>query len=172
MVEKLLITDIPNIDAIAVMIEDFGSGMGKITITCDNDCWTNIWGAMGKENTMMKFFSKCNTPYLIDKMKSGLRAEIDDDDEEVLTTALRKQIIEDRKAGIISADCAFDLWDRSVFPMENHQIDGDLFFEVFGDDWWHCIPKKPNREYEHLGKVIDIVKEAFKIQMIGNENDK
>ena len=65
-VEKIAITGVPNMDAIAVMCEDFGTGQGKITITCFNDCWSNYWSAMGSRN-IKEFFLDCSNDYLTGK---------------------------------------------------------------------------------------------------------
>ena len=163
-VRKLTITAVKNLDPVAVMVEDHGPGVGKITITCFNDCWTHFWGAMGERHTLTSFFAKCSTPYLAGKLKCGISDEINEDDEEVLTKALRTEIIKRRRDGDIEHDEARDLWDSSDFPVaENGYVDSSLFYNVFGDDWWDCRPKKPNPDYEYLCRIIDTVKEAFSL---------
>ena len=161
-VKKLMINGIQDLDAIAVMVENFGPGAGKITITCFNECWSNYWGAMGKHHTIESFFMKCSNDYLVGKLKSELRDEINDDDEDAMTKALRAEIIKDRRNGWFGKDEARELWDESESPSDGYGAeDRELFYKVFGDDWWDCRPKKPNPEYLYLRRIIETVQKAF-----------
>lgn len=161
-VTKLLITDLTDMDPIALIVEDFSPGAGKITITSAGEAWTCYWSHMGEHHTLRSFFSKCSTQYLVGKLKTGIDHRIADDDSEALSKLLCKTIIERRREGDLERDKARDLWDdaQSVYFGE-HQ---DLCAEVLGDDWWGCMPKKVNPEYEWLAKIVDTVKAAFALE--------
>lgn len=161
-VTKLTITGLPNMDTIAVMTEDFGPGAGKITITCDGEAWTHYWSHMGENNTIRSFFGKCETPYLVGKIKGRIDARIPDEDDEALHTLLRKTIIECRREGDLTRDKARDLWEESTFAcFGEHRA---LCEEVLGDDWWHHTPTQINPEYEWLTEIVNTIKEAFALQ--------
>lgn len=161
-VTKLLITDLTHMDPIALIVEDFGPGAGKITITSAGEAWTCYWGYMGEQHTLRSFFSKCSTPYLVGKLKTGICREVDDEDSEALSLAIRKWIIEHRRDKGLTAEEAREQWDQAQLVMfGDHR---ELCEEVFGDEWWDCIPKKVNPEYEWLAKIVDTVKAAFALE--------
>jgi len=161
-IKKLMISGIQDLDPIAVMVENFGPGAGKITITCFNECWSNYWGAMGEQHTLETFFMKCDEHYIANKLKSGIRDEINDDDEDAMTNALRTEIIKDRRNGRHNKDEARELWDEAENPTDGYLTeDRELFYKVFGDDWWDARPKKPNPDYLYLCRIIETVQKAF-----------
>lgn len=166
-VQKLTITGVENLDPVAVIVEDQGPGVGKITITCFNECWTYFWGSMGEQHTLASFFAKCNTPYLAGKLKCGIRDRVDDDDEDTLTNALRTEIVNRRRGGSLDKTVARDLWEEAVTPTDsNGYVDSELFSRVFGGEWYEFRPKKSNPDYAYLCRIIDTVKDAFKQRQI------
>lgn len=162
-VTKLAITEVPNMDHISVIVEDFGPGAGKITITSCGQAWTNFWGHMGKQHTLRSFFCKCNTPYLVEKLQIGIDHQIPDEDSEALSALLCKTILQRRREGDLGHDKARDLWDDAkLVYFGDHS---DLCQEVLGDEWWDQMPKKSNPEYEWLTKIVVTVKAAFALEM-------
>lgn len=168
LVEKLMITGakMPNglgtLDPIAVMLEDFGPGAGKITITCFGQAWSNYWGHMGKTHTIRSFFLQASNDYLIGKLDSGIRDEIDDDDIEALKALLKQEIIKERRDNVWSKQVARDLWEAATWV--DWETRHDTCAAILGDEWWCCTPKKPNPEYEYLGQIVTVVKEAIKME--------
>ena len=163
-VEKLVITEVKNLDPISVIVEDFGPGQGKITITCFGDAWSHYWSHMGETNKLADFFCSCDEHYIARKLKNGIEDTISDDDPEALTRLLRGEIIKDRRLGDITREVARDYWDRA----ENYdaEFDGhELLYEVLGDEFWYRTPKKPNPDYEYLCLIIKTVQKAFKSQL-------
>lgn len=164
-VQKMMILDVKNLDPVAVIVEDQGPGVGKITITCFSDCWSYFWGSVGEQNTLASFFAKCNTPYLAGKLSQGIKATVNDEDEEVCVAHLRKHIVEARREGDLNKPDARALWNSAECPMDEWgRIDPDVFREVFGDDWYDNLPKKTNPDYLYLCRIIDTVKEAFLLE--------
>lgn len=162
-VEKMTITEVPNLDAVAVMVENFGPGAGKITITCFGEAWSGYWGAMGEQNTMATFFCKCDKHYLANKLKTGIKSEIDDEEEGALRTALRTQIIKNRRSGGLTHEKARVHWSVADLPTDAYgRPDPDVFYEIFGDEWYLHLPKKPNPDYEYLCQIIEATQAAFK----------
>lgn len=160
-IQQLLITGVERLDPIRVMIEDFNLGQGRITITCWDDAWVNYWGAMGN-STMAEFFQSASTCYLAEKMKTGIEREICD--EEALEKGCRAEVIKRRRERDLDKEGARDLWEEingSDFCAHISE-NADLFYDVFGDDWWHALPQRPNPPYVYLCKVIDAVKAALR----------
>ena len=163
-VTKLSISDMPNMDPISAIIEDFGPGAGKITITSFGEAWTHYWSHMGKQHTMRSFFLKCETPYLIGKLSNGIRKQITDEDDEALVEILCKEVIKRRRCHDLSPEMARDMWDNCLnVHFGEHQ---DLCSEILGDEWWGDLPKKTNPDYEHLGKIVDTVKAALALESL------
>lgn len=98
-VKKITITNVQNLDPVSVMVEDFGQGEGKITITCFGEAWSHYW----------------------------------------------------RREGDISKETARERWDSN-----------ELLYEVFGDEYWYCTPKKPNPEYQYLCRIIKTVQAGLR----------
>lgn len=164
-VTKLAITDLANMDPISVMVEDFGPGAGKITITSAGEAWSSYWSHMGEQHTLRSFFLKCNTPYLVGKLKTGIRSRIPDEDDGVLTAHLCKRIIERRRKGDLKREEARNLWDDAGQVIFGEHA--DLCWHVFGAEWWEGMPKKVNPDYEWLAEIVDTVKAAFKLEAEG-----
>lgn len=155
MVQKLTISDVSGLDPIAVYLEDQGTGQGKITITCYGQAWTSFWGAMGKR-TISEFVSSSDNQYLA-KNLSSVPYEINDVDK--LVKDLKRVILKNRRSEEINATDARIQFDSVLADdiMDNH----GLLNDVYGDEWWYNIPKKPNPDYLYLFKILDAVKEAL-----------
>lgn len=160
-VTKLTIRDVPNLDPVAVIVEDFGPGQGKITITCFGEAWSHYWSHMGENTTLADFFCKCDEGYIAGKLKTGINSEVEDDDEDKLTAALRAQIIQDRRAGEYGTREARELWDDAGYVEWYNRA--DLCYKVFGDEWYYMTPQKPNHEYVYLCRIIKAVQAAFQM---------
>jgi hypothetical protein len=164
-VTKLLIRDVKNIDVIAVYLEDFLPGVGKATITCANDSWSYGWSAMGTTNDIRKFLIQCDTPYLAQKFGPNVpRTETDHGN---VVKAARTQILETRKSDGVSKETARKMYDEAedLFDIEPSSSEyADQMYEIYGDEWWHCLPTVPHYQYVYLCKIIDTVKEALKEQ--------
>lgn len=164
-VEKLVITDaqmpegLGTLDPITVFAEDYGPGQGKITITCFGEAWSHYWSHMGEKTKLAEFFRKCDEDYLAGKLKTGIQDEIEDDDEEGLTASLRDRIIKDRRIGDLDKNEARELWDDAG-RVDWHDR-ADICYRVFGDEWWHLTPQKPNHEYVYLCRIIKTVQAAL-----------
>jgi hypothetical protein len=166
MVEKLIITDVPDLDPIAVYLEDQGPGAGKITITCFNDCWSNFWSHMGETYTIRTFFQKCDVHYLADKLRNGSPTR--EPDPEKLEEKAKRHIIERRKLAYITKDEAREQYEDSERLCDFwHEMNGygeafkDAMFEIFGDDWHDSVPMKPHHQYEYLCRIVKTVQEAI-----------
>ena len=35
-------------------------------------------------------------------------------------------------------------------------------YDIFGDEWYDCLPTKPNPNYQYLCRILDVVREALK----------
>lgn len=164
-VEKIIITGAErfpgcgSLDPISVIVEDFGPGQGKITITCFGEAWSHYWSHMGETNKLMQFFTQCDNDYIVGKLKTGISHEIDDEDDDRLTELLRKEIIKDRRSGDLRKEIARDYWDDTQWVSWDSRA--DLCYKILGDDWWYMTPKKPNPDYLYLCEIIRAIKAAF-----------
>jgi len=154
-VKKLYISDITNLDPINVFIEEVDGSGGKFTIECYGKAWSYYWGGIGK-STLMEFFCNCDNHYLAGKFAPMLESQIDDPDGTV--TAAREHILEHRRNRNFTREEARDKYNLTEYLTPDQH---DNMFEVFGDEWWHDMPKQPNHEYEYLLRILDAVKEAI-----------
>lgn len=170
MVQRITITGVEHLDAISVYLEDCGPGRGKVTITCWDESWTNFWGSMGDGRTIRGFFIGCDNGYLCSKFAPGLHST--EEDADALTDYARKDIIKQRreamtfKRGGMTKEEARELFDDAEYLGGYHtdapESYGDLMYRIFGDEWWHgALPQKPNHRYEHLCRILDVVREAL-----------
>lgn len=160
-VRKLRITEIDNLDPITVILEDFEPGRGKIIIECFGESWTAGWYAMG-DRTIAEFFISCDNYYLGNKL-SRMSPKIND--EEALVPDAKKSILTMRLEGEIDSATARDLYDRvCAYDGCGHEFmaDHNLLYEVYGDDWHHCIPQTTNPRWEYLCRIIDAVRDALR----------
>lgn len=166
---KVVISDLMNsefkLDPVTVYLNDIGPRQGKITIECYGQSWSAYWGGMG-ERTIAEFFCSCNAHYLAGKL-SDIDSNIDD--LEGLPAIARQEVISLRKAREINADEARDMYDDAscleVERADNLHGDlpaGELMRKIFGDEWWHAIPNKPNPDYEYLCQIIRAVQAGLR----------
>lgn len=147
------------LDPISVIEEDFAPGQGKVTISCFGEAWQYYWGAMGEHHTLRSFFLKADVRYLAGKLAPGTPAEVEATDG--LEALMYKEVVRQRRADYISRDKARDLW--GLVGAYDRRWDGDgLLFELFGDEYWYCLPRVKNPQYEYLCDIILAVKAAFK----------
>lgn len=162
-IQSLVITGAERLDPIRVMWTDYGPGQGRITITCWDDAWSNYWGAMGPGWTMQTFFMKASVDYLAGKLKNGLPEQVTDED--ALEQGCRKTVLELRRERDLDKDAARDLWDEIDFADFDQpwQVHADLLEKIFGDDWYHALPRRTNPQYTHLCHIVRAVKEGFQL---------
>lgn len=160
-IQQLLITDVPNLDPIRVMIENFEPGQGMITITCYGESWSNYWGAMGGGSTIEVFFTRASANYLAGKLGNGIKSEMYDSN--FAETACRKQVITDRRARDLNHKEARELWERIDWNefYDEPGPSAELFNDIFGDEWWNQLPEKPNPKWTYLLRIVETIKEAL-----------
>lgn len=162
LVEKLRIEDAaPYLSVINVFFEDHGKGRGKVTIECDGDAWSYFWGATARD-TIKEFFAEAGTDYLVCKFVTGISRTIDDDSQEGLQLAAKKDILKERKVCNISKKEARRRWDE-VDDITEYGVEDNasLFYSIFGPDWYDCLPQIPNPKYNHLFKIVESIKAAI-----------
>ena len=69
-VEMLVIDDLPALDPVRVVLENFEPGKGRIIIVCYDAAWVGYWGAMGGR-TVQDFFVSCGAGYLASNLQSA-----------------------------------------------------------------------------------------------------
>ena len=165
-VTKIYISDIKNLDPITVILEDFNPGQGKITIECFGKAWTSYWNAMGKDNTIDKFFCDCDNDYLAKNLAPQLKSSIPDEDG--LNEDAKKTIIERRKHDEIDKMTARRLWNMTKCDSSwgGLSMDNDeALYGIYGEEWWYCLPQKSNPEYVYLCRIINASREALKTRI-------
>lgn len=65
--EMIVIEDLPNLDPVRVVLENFEPGKGRIIIVCYDAAWVSYWGAMSGDS-VQDFFIRCNSDYLADNL--------------------------------------------------------------------------------------------------------
>ena len=164
-VTKMVISDVKSLDPVAVIVENFGPGEGKITITCFGEAWSAYWGSMGERHTLESFFCKCDEHYLAGKLKTGIKDAVTTD--EGLEAHLRKAVITQRLEGDLTKRQARDLWEMAS---RTEIGDADNLYSILGDEWWLQLPEEPNPEYRYLCRIILAVQDAFKQQALEKQN--
>lgn len=162
-VRQLKLTDVPSLDPIDVMLEDFEPGKGRITIRCYTESWTAYWGAMSGR-TVSDFFCSCDNGYIASYLAGGLNQLITDC--EAIEEHIRRRVIELRRAGDLEKADARDLYDEagsgkfvSIDSLWHWRRAG----EILGEEWWHAMPQRQNPKYLYLCRVIDAVREGLKL---------
>jgi len=110
-IKKILISEIKNLDPITVFIEDFNQGAGEKTVKCYDRTWSNFWGAMGEGYSVQSFFVSCDDDYIIGKLSPSLRPSIYEDDESVILSFLKREILKLRRVDDITKDRARGNWE-------------------------------------------------------------
>jgi hypothetical protein len=158
-IRKLLVTEVQSLDPVSIYLEDNGAGHGKITLTCYDQSWTAYWGGMGNR-TVAEFVRSCDNQYLA-KNLSRIPSEVDDLTK--LRQDLLKTVLTKRKALELNGEEAREYFDEiKSFDPEEIMTKHNLLYKLYGDEWWQCIPKKSNPDYEYLCRIITTVKEALK----------
>lgn len=139
---KIVITNIDRLDPVTVIAEDFGPGVGKITIDCFGKAWTAFWGGMGDENNKEDFFCSCDVPYIIGKLDSDLKSSIFDADA----------------VNVAAQEMSLD-WGRDD-PWNDYEVMESLYGPDMAD-WSDKIPKMPNPDYQYLCRIVVAVQEAL-----------
>lgn len=158
-VTKLVLSDLPNLDPIALYLEDYGKGAGKVIITCYSDSRTNFWSHMGEGNTLSSFMQSASVQYLADKFGGGMKK--DEYDLELTIAFAKQEIIRRRKEGDIDPEMARDVWDdlRHETSLDNDMhFNSDLWYKIFGDEFWHGFQTRPTDDYLYLCRILEQVK--------------
>lgn len=162
-VKKIVINKVSNLDSIAVYLEDYSKGKGKVTITCFNDSWTYCWTAMG-DNTLAEFISTCDNHYLSEKLNPTVDREICDN--KAYEKFAKDHIIYRRRKDCIPKEEARELYDKcrylGDYKYEDSAEFARIMYEIFGDDWYECEPKRLNPKYQYFCRILDTIKEALK----------
>lgn len=166
-VSMLTITDLPRLDPIRVITENYGAGQGRIIITCLAQAWCCYWGAM-RDSTVEEFFARCNVGYLAGNL-STIKSSVFD--SAAAENACRKHVLQERWERAIDKDRASDLYDQLDYIdwISGGEIVSDtcaeMFSDIFGDDWWHSLPEKPNPKWEYLIRIVEAVQAALAQQL-------
>ena len=136
--ETYLITELDKLDPITVYVTNYSPGKGKIVIECYGKTWTTYWGGMGSESLQV-FFQTCSNDYILNRLLT---------------------------------DC-YETDFEEISKRSNHQIIAENDFELammatemaefFGDSWYMDIPQCLTSEYHYANRIVDVIKEAFKV---------
>ncbi len=140
-VEKLILTDLENLDPVIVMLDDMKPGIGSITICCFGKAWTAYWGAMG-EQRIAEFFTSSNVSYLADRMTTVSSSDID------------YEAISEKIGQCVDVTTALTYSDELV--------------EAYGPDWHHDLPTCPNPDYQYLCRIIRAVQAGLTVDHDGH----
>ena len=159
-VTKYKLTKLERLDPVTVICEDLGPRQGKIIIECFGQSWAAFWGGMGSRN-IVEFFCSCDEEYLANKL-SSISSLLDD--YEGVAQKARAEVIKLRKDREFDRLKARELWDAvgSIEDKDTCDFQHEAMQEIFGDEWWYCIPQKPNPRYEYLCRIIRAVQSALK----------
>lgn len=164
-VDRIMVTEVPNMDPIAVYLEDHGGGKGKVTITSYGKAWTAYWGAMGCR--IREFILSADNGYLIGKLDSSIARMVMAYDQAAIHA--RKKIVEQRRGRAITKRLARGYWEHTE-AMEDvcckdgiHEHVGYLQ-EIAGPFWYEDFPQEESSEYHHLNKIIATVKDAIRAE--------
>lgn len=160
-VTQLIIKDVPRLDPITVTLEDLAPRKGKITVECYGKAWSAFWGGMG-DQTIAQFFQSVSSDYIAGNFDSSIRGMMVDSDS--IKEGCFKQVVKDRKERDLSKEEARELFDEIEWAHvgDDGWADPKLMEKIFGEEWWHRLPEKPNPEYQYLCRIIDAVQAALK----------
>ena len=114
---------------------------------------------MGDRN-IAEFFCSCDNGYLSGNLSPSLRSMVIDED--AIMEHAKSFIISERKTGDIDKDTARENYNNMVYFSGSLETNYDLLRRVYGEEFWHVLPERPNHEYTYLCRIIDAVKEAIK----------
>jgi hypothetical protein len=160
---KLTITDVPHLDPINVIFEDYGPQRGKVTIEVCGDAWSYFWGAMGEGYTIKSFFVKADSDYIVRKLHIGIQATIDDESQEALELKAKKMILFWRREKSIKKGTARRHWELSEDISDfGKDYNADILNEILGSDWYDMLPQIPNPKYQYLKRIVETIQAAIK----------
>lgn len=85
----------PNgLDPIALFIDDFEPGRGRLTVECYGCAWSCFWGAMGRGSSVLRFLASCDADYVANCLIRGRRQFISSKQHERREFAYLKRICE------------------------------------------------------------------------------
>lgn len=162
---KLTIKPANDSDWLQVYLEDFGKSdigrhAGRLVLVVGGEAYTHYWSHMS--TPLIEFIQNASCGYLIMKLTSGeLNEQIHATGDEMIAE-LVKEIFEQRRDDGISKEAARELYDDvQLADWEQPTDEHELLEQIYGCDWWECIPKVDNPEYDHLFKVIDLLKQGL-----------
>jgi hypothetical protein len=117
----------------------------------------------------MEFFCSCDNSYLSGKFAPELNSTWPEDDEVKVIKHAKAHIIKRRKEDDISSKEARELFKsaediRPYSEASSCDCQG-IYYSIYGDDWWDCLPKMTNPDYEYLDRVLDAAKEGVRHMM-------
>lgn len=160
LVSKILVSDIENLDPVAIYLEDLSDEHGKLTVTCFGESWSHSWGAMGEDVKIREFLRRCDRWYIAKKLSPQTQDRVVDTD--ALESELRKEILRQRSQTEISKEKAREIWNLiETADFSNYENDTDALealSEVYGCEWWHALPMCSSPQYEYLLRIVDVLK--------------
>lgn len=187
-VTKVVITDVPRLDAITVFLEDFGrrdcptednpgyqTAQGKITINCWDKSWNAYWGGMGPR-TVSEFVVSCGWDYVLNCLDRGI--SITRFSGDALHSLAKKCIVQRRRQqtgrhnwelGELSKGEAYELWHdievlRSIETPNECWHHSKLLTELFGDEWHYSLDGnavEENHDFTYLRRIVEAVQQAL-----------
>ena len=70
--KSFTIFDVPNLDPVTVVIQDFGAGSGRILIECFGRAWSAYWGSMGPHR-IAEFVAYCSPDYIVNRLLQSVK---------------------------------------------------------------------------------------------------
>lgn len=159
------ITEVERLDPVRVMIENYESGKGRITITCYGKAWTGAWFAMGGD-TVQEFIKRVSNQYLIGYFSPQMSSTVDDDND-ANTKFIKSEIIKLRRQGELTKHEAWEMWDEAdgaddVKALCCDSRIGGALLNLLGDEPWYAgWPSVPNHEYKYLERITNAVRDAL-----------
>lgn len=167
-VSAFRILNAPGLDSITVHIENTATGAGQITLTCCGEAWNHFWPRMGEQHTLETFFLSASTDYLARKLYPDHLQKSVTDFSKVHHQA-KATILSDRREHIINKETAKRLWagiEDLKHLSEDYELQEHLetICEVFGQEWYECLPTTDHHEFTYLCEIIKAVKDALKLR--------
>lgn len=159
-VTKIICSGLKDLDNVAIYLEDYAPGSGKLIITCFSSSWTYYWSHMGEQHNLSSFIRKCSNDYLGGKLMNGAAEEVYDLDKTIAHA--KTQIIKKRRELLIGKDDARQLFDLTS-EQQNVDFSTSGWYEIFGEEYWYEFQKVPSSDWVYLCKVLDAVKEGLEI---------
>lgn len=155
----LRFSDVPCLDPITVILQDFEPGRGKIIIECFGEAWSAYWGGMGTV-CIDDFILREDVHYLAKNLAGTMECEIAD--HEAITRGLRAKILRMRRDSELDAKQAREYFNEAD---QIESVDVLAYWSgaevVLGEEWWRNIPTRTNPTYQHLCRIIETVKEGL-----------